>query len=79
MCTTNRAARVSERRPAYSIVIPPPNVTGSLHCGHALDNTIQDALIRKARAGGRPVYLASASDRRYVEALLPPPSERRRP
>ncbi len=36
----------------YSIVIPPPNVTGSLHVGHALDNTIQDVLIRRARMVG---------------------------
>ncbi|HUH08510.1 MAG TPA: valine--tRNA ligase, partial [Egibacteraceae bacterium] len=36
----------------YSIVIPPPNVTGSLHVGHALDNTLQDALIRRARMRG---------------------------
>ncbi len=35
--------------PAYTIVIPPPNVTGSLHVGHALDHTIQDALIRRRR------------------------------
>ena len=33
--------------PAYSIVIPPPNVTGSLHMGHALDHTFMDALIRR--------------------------------
>jgi valyl-tRNA synthetase len=39
-------------RPAYSIVIPPPNVTGSLHVGHALDHTIQDALIRRRRMQG---------------------------
>ncbi len=39
-------------RPAYSIVIPPPNVTGSLHVGHALDHTIQDALIRRKRMQG---------------------------
>ena len=32
--------------PPYCIVMPPPNVTGSLHMGHALDNTIQDTLIR---------------------------------
>ena len=31
-------------RPAYSIVIPPPNVTGVLHIGHALNNTLQDIL-----------------------------------
>src|SRR3954465_4704941 len=36
----------------YTIVIPPPNVTGSLHIGHALDHTIQDALIRRARMKG---------------------------
>jgi valyl-tRNA synthetase len=39
-------------RPAYSIVIPPPNVTGSLHVGHALDHTIQDALVRRKRMQG---------------------------
>ena len=38
--------------PAYSIVIPPPNVTGSLHMGHALNNTLQDALIRYKRMDG---------------------------
>ena len=36
----------------YTIVIPPPNVTGVLHMGHALNNTIQDILIRKARMDG---------------------------
>lgn len=39
-------------RPAYSIVIPPPNVTGVLHMGHMLNNTIQDVLIRRARLKG---------------------------
>ncbi|GIH11340.1 valine--tRNA ligase [Rhizocola hellebori] len=39
-------------KPAYSIVIPPPNVTGSLHVGHALDHTIQDALVRRKRMQG---------------------------
>jgi valyl-tRNA synthetase len=38
---------------AYSIVIPPPNVTGSLHMGHALNITLQDVLIRYARMNGR--------------------------
>ena len=33
-------------KPAYSIVIPPPNVTGVLHIGHALNNTLQDILCR---------------------------------
>src|SRR5918993_3464739 len=37
----------------FTIVIPPPNVTGSLHIGHALDNTLQDILIRHARLQGK--------------------------
>ena len=36
----------------YTIVIPPPNITGMLHMGHALDDTIQDAVIRHARMQG---------------------------
>ena len=39
-------------RPSYCIVLPPPNVTGALHIGHALDHTIQDMLIRRARMRG---------------------------
>nr|WP_311922995.1 valine--tRNA ligase [Microbispora sp. H10836] len=39
-------------REPYSIVLPPPNVTGSLHVGHALDHSIQDALTRRARMRG---------------------------
>jgi len=42
-----------KRRKKYSIVIPPPNITGSLHMGHALNNTIQDILIRYYRLRGR--------------------------
>lgn len=41
-----------DERPAYSIVIPPPNVTGVLHMGHMLNNTIQDILTRNARKKG---------------------------
>ena len=37
----------------FTIVIPPPNVTGSLHIGHALDNTLQDILVRHARLKGK--------------------------
>ena len=40
-------------REAYTIVIPPPNVTGQLHLGHTLNNTLQEALIRKARLEGK--------------------------
>jgi valyl-tRNA synthetase len=45
-------ADASAPAPAYSIVIPPPNVTGSLHMGHALDHTFMDALIRRRRMQG---------------------------
>src|ERR1044071_6625277 len=52
-CFTAHPERVSERRPAYSIVIPPPNVTGMLTLGHVLNNTIQDILARRARMLGK--------------------------
>ena len=45
-------AVVDEEKEPYSIVIPPPNVTGQLHMGHALDNTLQDILIRWRRMQG---------------------------
>ncbi|MDT4986104.1 MAG: valyl-tRNA synthetase [Micromonosporaceae bacterium] len=45
-------ADAGSAKPPYAIVIPPPNVTGSLHVGHALDLTIQDALIRRKRMQG---------------------------
>ncbi len=45
-------AHVPSDKPAYCIVIPPPNVTGRLHVGHALGRTIEDTLIRRARMQG---------------------------
>jgi valyl-tRNA synthetase len=49
-------------REAYSIVIPPPNVTGVLHMGHMLNNTIQDILIRKARLEGKNACWVPGTD-----------------
>ena len=46
----------------FSIVIPPPNVTGSLHMGHALNNTIQDILVRFERMRGRDVLWQPGTD-----------------
>ncbi len=46
----------------YTIVIPPPNVTGSLHMGHALNNTLQDILIRHERMKGRDVLWQPGTD-----------------
>ena len=50
-----------EREP-FTIVIPPPNVTGVLHMGHMLNNTIQDILIRKARLDGRNACWVPGTD-----------------
>ncbi|MGA7974998.1 MAG: class I tRNA ligase family protein, partial [Pseudolabrys sp.] len=47
---------------AYSIVIPPPNVTGSLHMGHALNNTLQDILCRFERMRGKDVLWQPGTD-----------------
>ena len=49
-------------KPAYSIVIPPPNVTGVLTLGHVLNNTIQDILARKARMDGKEVLWLPGTD-----------------
>jgi valyl-tRNA synthetase len=46
----------------FTIVIPPPNVTGSLHIGHALDNTLQDILVRHARLKGRDALWVVGTD-----------------
>ena len=43
---------MDKTRPSFSIVMPPPNVTGRLHMGHALDDTIQDIIIRAKRMQG---------------------------
>jgi valyl-tRNA synthetase len=51
----------SEKEP-YTVVIPPPNVTGVLHMGHMLNNTIQDALVRKARMQGREACWVPGTD-----------------
>jgi valyl-tRNA synthetase len=48
--------------PPYSIVIPPPNVTGSLHMGHALNNTLQDILCRFERMRGKDVLWQPGTD-----------------
>src|SRR5262245_16273601 len=49
-------------RPAFSIAIPPPNVTGALHMGHALNNTIQDVLCRTRRMAGDEVEWICGTD-----------------
>ena len=55
-------AHPESAKPPYCIVIPPPNVTGSLHMGHALDNTLQDILIRWRRMKGDDVLWQPGTD-----------------
>jgi valyl-tRNA synthetase len=55
-------AEVNPEKEAYSVVIPPPNVTGVLHMGHMLNNTIQDVLVRKARMEGKEACWVPGTD-----------------
>jgi valyl-tRNA synthetase len=51
-----------DNREAYTVVIPPPNVTGVLHMGHCLNNTIQDILVRRARMKGKNACWVPGTD-----------------
>ena len=55
------SSKPDEREP-YTVVIPPPNVTGILHMGHMLNNTLQDVLIRKARLEGKNACWVPGTD-----------------
>ena len=56
-----KAVADSKRQP-YAIMIPPPNVTGRLHMGHVLDNTLQDIFVRRARQEGKAVLWQPGTD-----------------
>ena len=69
-------AEVDETKKPYTIVIPPPNITGQLHMGHALDNTLQDILIRFRRMQGYDTlwlpgtdHASIATEAKIVEAM----------
>ncbi|MBO4432240.1 MAG: valine--tRNA ligase [Clostridia bacterium] len=69
-------AKREEGKETYTIVIPPPNITGQLHMGHALDNTLQDILIRFKRMQGYDTlwlpgtdHAAIATEAKIVEAM----------
>ncbi len=55
-------AKANPEKKPYTIVIPPPNVTGVLHMGHMLNNTIQDVLIRRARMKGMEACWVPGTD-----------------
>ncbi|GGF37477.1 valine--tRNA ligase [Echinicola rosea] len=56
------SSKVDYNKEPYSIVIPPPNVTGVLHMGHMLNNTLQDVLVRKARMEGKNACWVPGTD-----------------
>jgi len=56
------SSEVDETKEPFTVVIPPPNVTGVLHMGHMLNNTIQDVLIRKARLEGKNACWVPGTD-----------------
>ncbi|GAB1410332.1 valine--tRNA ligase [Desulfovibrionales bacterium] len=60
--TPNVSKAVNQHEPTYSIVIPPPNVTGALHMGHALNITLQDILCRYMRQRGKTVLWIPGTD-----------------
>ncbi len=69
-------AKPNPNKPPYCIVIPPPNITGQLHMGHALDNTLQDILIRWRRMQGYDAlwlpgtdHASIATEAKIVEAM----------
>ncbi len=69
-------AEVDSKKTPYTIVIPPPNITGQLHMGHALDNTLQDILIRYKRMQGFSAlwvpgtdHASIATEAKIVEAM----------
>ena len=55
-------AEADPEKEPYTIVIPPPNITGQLHMGHALDETLQDILIRYRRMQGRAALWLPGTD-----------------
>jgi len=68
--------KTDKSKPTYTIVIPPPNITGQLHMGHALDNTLQDILIRYKRMQGFDTlwvpgtdHASIATEAKIVEAM----------
>ena len=69
-------AEVDQKKKPYTIVIPPPNITGQLHMGHALDETLQDILIRWKRMQGYSAlwipgtdHASIATEAKIVEAM----------
>ena len=61
-------AQVNPNKKPYTIVIPPPNVTGGLHMGHAFEHTLQDAFVRRARMMGFETLWLAGTDHAGIAA-----------
>ena len=72
------AADPGSAKPPYTIMMPPPNVTGSLHMGHALTFTLQDVLVRYQRLRGRDVLWQPGTDHAGIatEIVVDQPARR---
>ncbi|MBO7275804.1 MAG: class I tRNA ligase family protein, partial [Clostridia bacterium] len=71
-------AEVDKNKKPFSIVIPPPNVTGQLHMGHALDNTLQDILIRTKRMQGYSTLWMPGTDHAGIATQIKVEAELRK-
>ena len=66
-------------REPYTIVIPPPNVTGVLHMGHVLNETIQDILVRRARLEGKNACWVPGTDHASIDTEAEVPKRLKEP
>ena len=67
-------AEVDRSKKPFTIVMPPPNITGKLHMGHALDNTMQDILIRYKRMQGYNALWVPGTDHAAISTDVKKPS-----
>jgi valyl-tRNA synthetase len=65
-----RGSRADPSRPPFVIIMPPPNVTGSLHLGHALTLALEDLMVRHARMSGRPTLWLPGLDHASIAAQV---------
>ena len=63
-------AEVNRDKKPFTIVMPPPNITGQLHMGHALDNTMQDILIRYKRMQGYEALWQPGTDHASIATVV---------
>ena len=63
-------ANVNSEKPTFTIMMPPPNITGVLHMGHGMDNTLQDVIVRYKRMQGFETLWVPGVDHASIATLL---------